>query len=133
MCIRDRSWSVQNCTNTLAVTSTSLPFRQIANSTITEVESFVMRNNQGFRNLASPGWTFTFNKLLPGCQFTADISTVAATGAPGWGTSGYALVEVLDCWFNDTDKMIRVTKDNAAAANTVFYTQDGGATWGTIK
>lgn len=127
------SWSVQNCTNTLAVTSTNLPFRPISGSTITEVESFIMRNNQGFRNLVSAGWTFTFNKLLPGCQFTADISSVVATGAPGWGASGYALVEVLDCWFADTDKMIRVTKDNAAAANTVFYTYDGGATWGTIK
>lgn len=127
------SWSVQNCTNTLAVTSASRPFNNLSNSLVTEVESFLMRNNQGFRNLFTNGWTFTFNKLQPGCQFAADIANVVATGAPGWGTSGYALVEVLDCWFSDTDKMIRVTKGNATVANTVFYTQDGGATWGTIK
>lgn len=127
------SWSVQNCTNTLTVTSDSRPFVNLSDSIVTEVESFVMRNNQGFRNLFSNGWTFTFNKLQPGCQFTADIANVVATGAPGWGTSGYALIEVLDCWFSDTDKMIRVTKDNATVANTVFYTQNGGTTWGTIK
>jgi hypothetical protein len=127
------SWSVQNCTNTLAVVSASRPFAEISGSGVTEVESFIMRNNQGFRNIFSSGWTFTFNKLVPGCLFTADISGVVATGAPGWGASGYALVEVLDCWFGATDKMIRVTVGNAAAANTVFYTQDGGTTWGTIK
>lgn len=126
-------WEVTNCYNTLTVTSGSRPFHSLSGSIVTEVESFLVRNNFGFRDLLANSWTFTFNKLVPGCVFTADISSVVATGAPGWGASGYALIEALGCWFSDTDKNIRVTKDNAAVANTVFYTQNGGATWGTIK
>jgi hypothetical protein len=126
------SWSVQNCANSLTSVIRA-PFDTLSGSRVTEVESFILRNNYGFRSYFGSGWTFTFNKLVPGCLFTADISNVVATGAPGWGASGYALVEVLDSWFGDTDKMIRVTKDNATVASTVFYTQDGGATWGTIK
>lgn len=127
------SWEVTNCFSTLTITSGARPFHVLSGSTVTEVESFLIRNNFGFRDLFGSGWTFTFNKLVPGCNFTVDIAAVTATGAPGWGVSGYAVIETLGCWFSDTDKSIRVTKDNATVSNTVFYTQNGGATWGTIK
>lgn len=126
------TWEVTDCYNTLSVTGSARPFNALSGSSVTAVESFLMRNNFGFRDLLTP-WTFTFNTLVPGCVFTVDIANVTATGAPGWGASGYAVIEVITCWFSDTDKAIRVTKDDATVANTVFYTQNGGATWGTIK
>jgi hypothetical protein len=127
------SWEVTGCYNTLPITSGSRPFHSLSGSILTEVEAFLTRDNHGFRDLYGNSWTFNFNKLVPGCKFTVDIGGVVATGAPGWGSSGYAVIECLSCWFSDTDKMVRVTKGNADVANTVFYTQSGGSTWGTIK
>ena len=127
------SVEVTNCKNILSAGGSVYIFHALSGSTIAEVETFLFRNNFGFRDLLASGWTFTFNKLVPGCVFTVDIGSVVATGAPSWGASGLAVIECIGCLFNDTDKAIRVTKDNATVSNTFFYTQDGGATWGTIK
>lgn len=123
-----------NLTNTLGAASTARPFQQLSGSTIVAVETFTFKNLNGFRDLMPSGWTFTFNQLQSGTSFTVDIATVVATGAPGWGASGYAFIECVGGgYFGTTDKNINVYKDNATVANTVFYTRDGGATWGTIK
>jgi len=124
---------VTNCFNTLGPSSSARPFHNLSGTAVTDPETFLFHNNYGFRDLFANGWTFSFNKLVPGCVFTVDIAGVTATGAPAWGASGYAVIECIGCWFSDTDKVIRVTTGNATAANTVFYTQNGGATWGTIK
>lgn len=119
--------------NTLS-TPTIAAFSSLSGSTIIAVEKFVLRNNYGFRSFLPLTWTFNFNSLAAGTSFTVDISTVNATNAPPWGASGYAFIESLDQWFNTNDQHIRVTVDNAAAANTVFFTQGGSTpTWGTIK
>ena len=67
-----------------------------------------------------------------GTRFTIDIGSCTVTNPPGWGTSGVALVEGLSMYSN-TSRSVRVTKDHANTTNTVFYTGNGGTTWGTIK
>jgi hypothetical protein len=119
--------------NTIA-TPIYRPFANLSGAVIVAVEKFVLRNNYGFTSLMPSGWTFDFNNIAPGNFFTVDIATVSATNPPGWGATGYAFVESLDQWFGLNDQHIRVTVNNAAAANTVFYTQGGATpTWGTIK
>jgi hypothetical protein len=109
-------------------------FGNLSGSVITAVEKFVLRNNYGFKALMQAGWTFNFNNLAPGNYFTVDIAAVSATNAPAWGASGYAFIESLDQWDSNEFQHIRVTVNNAAAANTVFFTQGGSTpTWGTIK
>jgi hypothetical protein len=127
------AWVVTDLNNTLGPTSATLPFTALSGSFIVQVESFLVRNNVGFRDLMPPGWTFDFHTLMQGSVFTVDISTAVPTGAPGWGATGYATVECVGGYFGPTEKSVRVTKDNAAAANTVFWTRDGGTTWGLIK
>ena len=128
------SVTAADLTNTLGAASAARPFQQLSGSTILAVEAFTFKNLNGFRDLMPAGWTFTFNQLQSGTAFTVDIATVVATGAPGWGASGYAFIECVGGgYFGTTDKNINVYKDNAAAASTVFYTRDGGTTWGTIK
>jgi hypothetical protein len=84
--------------------------------------------------------TKAHNRMIEGAPVSVkdygavDIATISATNAPAWGSSGYAHIEVLDQWFGVNDKSIRVTKDNATATSSVFFTQGGGTpTWGTIK
>lgn len=127
------SFEITDNNNTLS-TPTTAAFAELAGTTITAVEKFVLRNNYGFRSLLPLNWVFNFNNLASGNLFTVDVSTVSATNAPAWGASGYALVESLDQWFNTNDQHIRVTVNNAAVANTVFFTQGGATpTWGTIR
>lgn len=127
------TFSVVDNYNTLS-TPTIAAFSSLSGTTITAVENFVLRNNYGFRSILPSGWTFNFNSLAAGNSFTVDIATVSATNAPAWGASGYAFIESLDQWFNTNDQHIRVTVNNAAAPNTVFFTQGGATpTWGTIK
>jgi hypothetical protein len=127
------SFEITDNNNTLS-TPTIAAFGNLSGTAITAVEKFILRNNYGFRSILPSGWTFNFNSLAAGNSFTVDIATVSATNAPGWGASGYAFIESLDQWFNTNDQHIRVTVDNAAAANTVFFTQGGSTpTWGTIK
>lgn len=109
-------------------------FGNLSGSVITAVEKFVLRNNYGFKALMPANWTFNFNNLAPGNYFTVDIAAVSATNAPAWGASGYAFIESLDQWDSNAFQHIRVTVNNAAVANTVFFTQGGSTpTWGTIK
>lgn len=116
------------------VSPTYRPFNNLSGAAILSVEKFVLRNNYGFRSLMPNGWTFNFNDLAPGNYFTVDIAAVSATNAPGWGASGFAFIESLDQWFDINDQHIRVTVNNAAAVNTVFFTQGGSTpTWGTIR
>jgi hypothetical protein len=127
------SFEITDNNNTLS-TPTTAAFAGLAGTTITAVEKFVLRNNYGFRSFLPLNWVFNFNNLASGNSFTVDIATVSATNAPAWGASGYAFVESLDQWFNTNDQHIRVTVNNAAVANTVFFTQGGATpTWGTIK
>jgi hypothetical protein len=124
---------VSDCYNTLT-SSTRQLFASLSGSSILAVEGFLFRENYGFRSLLPAGWTFDFNDLVTGSYFTVDIAAVSATNAPSWGASGYAYVEVLDQWFNSADQHIRVTVNNAATSNSVFFTQGGTTpTWGTIK
>ena len=126
------SFEITGNTGTLATARAA--FGNLSGTVITAVEKFILRNNYGFRSLVPSGWTFNFNSLAAGNSFTVDIATVSATNAPGWGASGYAFIESLDQWFGTNDQHIRVTVNNAAAANTVFFTQGGSIpTWGTIK
>jgi hypothetical protein len=119
--------------NTLTAASTGV-FGSISGTFIVAVEKFVVRNNYGFRSLMPTGWTFNFNSLASGSAFTVDIGTSVVTNAPGWSASGYAFIEVTDQWVTTNDIHIRVTVNNAAVANTVFFTQGGSTpTWGTIR
>tara|TARA_R110002012_G_scaffold22589_1_gene77880 strand:- start:48 stop:1715 length:1668 start_codon:yes stop_codon:yes gene_type:complete len=111
-----------------------LPFNNLSGNTILGLESFRIKNNNGYKSLMPSGFAFNFNNLEAGTIFAVDIATISATNAPAWGSSGYAHIEVLDQWFGVNDKSIRVTKDNATATSSVFFTQGGGTpTWGTIK
>lgn len=126
------SWSARDLRNTLGPSSAARPFINLSGTAIAAVEKFMVRNNEGYRDLFT-GWTFSMNALEVGCTFTADIASCTVTNAPGWGASGYAMVECKSGYFGATDRGVLVTKDNANAANTVFWTQNGGATWGVIK
>jgi len=126
------SFEITGNTGTLATARAA--FGNLSGTAITAVEKFVLRNNYGFRSVMPSGWTFNFNSLAARNSFTVDIATVSATNAPAWGVTGFAFIESLDQWFNTNDQHIRVTVDNAATANTVFFTQGGSTpTWGTIK
>jgi hypothetical protein len=127
------SFEVSDNYNTLSTASASV-FDNLSGTRIVAVEKFVVRNNYGFRSLMPAGWTFNFNNLASGSAFTVDIGASVVTNAPGWGASGYAFIEVTDQWFMTNDIHIRVTVNNAAVANTVFFTQGGSTpTWGTIR
>jgi hypothetical protein len=120
--------------NTIA-TPIYRPFSNLSGAVITAVEKFVLRNNYGFISLMPGGWTFDFNNLASGNFFTVDIASVSATNAPGWGATGFAFIESMDQWSTSSNfQHVRVTVNNAAVANTVFFTQGGATpTWGTIK
>lgn len=127
------SYEIVDNYNTLSTPTLSV-FSSLSGTLITAIEKFVVRNNYGFRSLMPAGWTFNFNSLASGNLFTVDIATVSATNAPAWGASGYALIESVDQWAFTNDQHIRVTVNNAAVANTVFFTQGGATpTWGAIK
>lgn len=127
------SWSATNNRNTLGPASASQVCRNLSGSQIGAFEKFMVRNNEGFRDLFT-NLTFSVAAMEVGCQFTADLSTCTITNAPGsLGASGYALFECKSAYFGATDRGVLVTKDNASVANTVFWTLNGGTTWGTIK
>ena len=127
------SWSVTNNRNTLGPASASRPCVNLSGSAIGAFEKFMVRNNEGFRDIFT-NLTFSVAAMEVGCQFTADLSTCTITNAPGsLGASGYALFECKSAYFGATDRGVLVTKDNASVANTVFWTLNGGTTWGTIK
>jgi len=127
------SLSATNNRNTLGPSPASQVCRNLSGSQIGAFEKFMVRNNEGFRDLFT-NLTFSVAAMEVGCQFTADLSTCTITNAPGsLGASGYALFECKSAYFGATDRGVLITKDNAGSANTVFWTQNGGTTWGTIK
>jgi len=127
------SWSVRDLRNTLGASSSARLFTNLSGTAIAAVEKFMVRNNEGYRDVFT-SWTFAVNAMEVGCQFTADLASCTITNPPGaLGSSGYALFECKSGYFGATDRGVLVTKDNASVANTVFWTLDGGTTWGTIK
>ena len=127
------SFTITDNTNVLA-TAVFPAFRNLSGTVITQVENFVIRNNSNFTSIMPAGWKFNFNSLTVGSSFTVDLTTVVATNAPAWGSSGYAFIECLDQWFGANSLHIRVTVNDASVANTVFFTQGGVTpTWGTIR
>jgi hypothetical protein len=127
------SWEVSGLRNTLPLASTNVPFKNLSGNQVLAVESFMVRGNTGYRDLLTGAIAFTMNTLPVGCAFTVDLSAAVVTGAPAWGAVGYGFVECLGQFFDATDKNIRASVGNASAANTVFWTQNGGTTWGTLK
>jgi hypothetical protein len=127
------SFDITGNENTGALATGSKVFANLSGGAIPAVLSFNLRDNAGFVDLFTT-WTFNFATVPVGCRFTVDIGSSAATvtNAPGWGASGVALVEGLSMYAS-TARSVRVTKDHAAAVSTVFFTGNGGTTWGTIK
>ena len=117
-----------NCANTLSDFRTAID--ALAGTRITTYKSFVLVNNTGFMNLMAGAIVFNFVNVPAGNVFTVEIANVVATNAPAWSGT-FALIEVLGKRSAATTQA-RVTVDNAATANTVFYTNNGGATWGVI-
>lgn len=127
------SWEVTDNVQSGTYASGNSAVGAVSGSVIPAVLSFVCRDNSGVSDLMAAGWTFDYQTLSIGCRFQYDLATGVASNAPGsLGSSGYAMVEVLGSIGATTGfRNVRVTKDNAASSNTVFYTQTG--TWGTIK
>jgi hypothetical protein len=129
------SYAVENNTSTLKAT-VNRTFSTVSGSVVGAVLSFKVADNTGFRDLLdAANQSFSFDGLPVGSKFTVDLATLGTVtnAPPSWGGSGYAAIEVVSQWFGFTDLCIRVTVGNAAVFNTVFYTQDGGTTWGVIK
>jgi len=49
------------------------------------------------------------------------------------GTAGYATFHCIDQYFATTDKTVWAIKNNATVAASMYFTQNGGTTWGQIK
>lgn len=128
-------FDVEVCDNRNTLGNSGLyTLRQLSGTQVTQVDKFKFRNNENFSDLMFGGWVFDFANLVPGCTFSVDLTSVTATNPPAWGASGYATVEcIAQLVSTSAYKCCRVTVGNAAAANTVFYTQSSGVTWGTIK
>ena len=125
------SFDIKGNTNTGPLAANSRVFAAVSGSAIPQVLSFALSDNVGFVDLFT-SWTFSMANIPVGTRFTIDIGSCTVTNPPGWGTSGVALVEGLSMYSN-TSRSVRVTKDHANTTNTVFYTGNGGTTWGTIK
>ena len=117
--------------NTGAVNTATNVLGVISGNAISSLLRFMLRDNAGLNDFLSIT-SFDYRTLPVGCRFHYDASTVTASNGPSLGGAGIALVEVLG-QLNATagSRSIRVVKDNANAANTVFQTQTG--TWGAIK
>jgi hypothetical protein len=124
------SWQVTDCTSTLSGT-TSRIFHALSGTAVGEVEAFLVRDNYRFRDLlAVANQVFSFAKLVPGCKFTVDLSTlVSVTNAPAWGTTGYAVIEVLQQWFAESDVVAKVYVEGGDKQSMRFFTRDGGVVW----
>lgn len=125
---------IDNCHNDLVTGGTLRHrFEALSGSFVNQVKAFRFGNVSNYTMIVRAGWVFDYTKLLPGNRFIYDLATAVVTNAPpSLGTSGYAFVEALGEWINTSNKIVRVTKDNAATTNTVFYSYTG-STWGTIK
>ena len=125
---------INNCHNNL-VTGTTMRrmFEALSGSYINQVKTFRFGVVSNYSKQLRSGWVFNYRSLTPGTSFIYDIANTTATNAPpSLGSTGFAFVECLGEWVDTTSKILRVTKENADAANTVFYSYTG-STWGTIK
>lgn len=104
-------------------------FHNLSGSAIRAVGNFCIRGNHRFRSLAT-FTAFDFNQAAPGSNFIVDLAaTLTITNAPPWGTTGYALVEVLDNWDSGTLTCVRVTVNFGEKGSEHFYTYNSGGTW----
>jgi hypothetical protein len=117
--------------NTLGGTGSS-PFYKTSGTTIRALQSFRFSNNTQFRSLYTE-LDFNVNALPVGCCVTVDLATCTITNGPGWAASGYATFHCVDQYFGATTRSVWAIKGSATAANTMYWTQDGGTTWGQIK
>lgn len=125
------SWDVTDCNNPLGPAgSQSRAFHGISGSTILAVDQSRQFNLTGYRALYPGAHVVDFRALAAGTVLTVDISTVAATNPPPWSTSGYAHIRCDGGYFGANDRTVWVVKNNAS---NVWFTQDGGATWGVVK
>lgn len=125
------SWDVTDCNNPLGPAGAqSRPFHALSGSAILAVEQFRQFNLTGYRTLYTGAHVVDFRALTAGTVLTVDISTVSATNPPPWLTTGYAHIRCEGGYFGATDRTVWVVKNSGA---NVWFTQDGGATWGVIK
>jgi hypothetical protein len=124
--------AISDNTNTLTSGTIYKPFYKSSGTTIRAIKSLMLKNNTGFTSLYTE-LDFTVNALPVGCAVTVDLSSCTVTGGPGWAASGYATFHCVDQYFGATGKGVWAIKGSAAAANTMYWTQDGGTSWGAIK
>ena len=117
--------------NTLLGTA-YLPFYKASGTVCRAVETFLFRNNTGFKSLYGD-LDFSVNKLPVGCCVVVDLASCTITGGPGWAASGYATFQCVDQYFGATGRSVWAIKGSATAAATMYWTQDGGGTWGQVK
>jgi hypothetical protein len=117
--------------NTGAASASTNVIAAVSGSPIAAYLRFMLRDNPNINDFLSFS-SFDYRTLPVGCRFLYDIASVTAINGPGLGATGIASVEVLN-QLNATagSRSIRVVKDNATVAATVFQTQTG--TWGQIK
>ena len=123
---------VANNENTLTSGTLVQPFYKLSGTTIRALKSFLFKNNTGFRSLYSD-LDFTVNTMPVGCVVVVDLATCTVTGMPGWAAAGYGTFHCIDQYFGATGRSVWAIKGSATVANTMYFTQDGGATWGQIK
>jgi hypothetical protein len=121
-------WEVSYCTNSFDPDRGKEVFYALSGRQMPGVAEFFTRDNVGLTTDFAGGWVFSFEKLKPGCVFTVNLGAIQASGAPNWGASGRALVEVLEQTFGFSAQ-IQVTVKRKSETERVFYTEDGGRTW----
>lgn len=124
------SWEV--CNNKNSINSTyGRVLRNISGSDIRSVAGFAVYGNQRFKTLG-PFTSFEFTQAAPGSSFMVDLTaSLSVTNAPAWGSTGYALVEILDGWDSGSLTAARVTVNFGEKPSERFYTYNSGGTWTT--
>lgn len=125
------SWDVTDCTSPLSPTGAGTrPFTNLSGSAILAVEQSRQFGLTGYRTLYTGAHVVDFRALTAGTVLTVDIATVAATNPPPWGVSGFAHIRCEGGYFGANDRTVWVVKDNAT---NVWFTLNGGTTWGVVK
>ena len=123
---------VANNENTLTSGTLLHPFYKLSGTTIRALKSFLFKNNTGFRSLYTD-LDFTVNTMPVGCVVVVDLATCTVTGMPAWAAAGFGTFQCIDQYFGATGRTVWAIKGSATVANTMYFTQDGGTTWGQIK
>jgi hypothetical protein len=117
--------------NTGADSANSKAWYNLSGTVVTSVGTqFKIADNAGFNDLLGT-WNFDAKLLWNGCKFAYTRATSTVTNGPAIAAGTYCAVEALG-QLVDGVRNVRITVDNANAANTVYYTSDC-ATWGVIK